>query len=285
MSFTGSEVELARSVEFFQRPDSYKRFWLNRHFQIPEGCIDPRDEERPELHIIRQTPGGAVGRAVDTVLSLNAYDNTEIGLCDALEYDDSLGQTMVATAHKRCAYDLGRGKILDEIINPSDFTKEALQRLSHESNLDFKRVTQYVGRLRLSAEALKSSIVQTNSDELLETVQNLFPHNAAVADMRGDNHAGVYIWNHHPYVGLDRGKVHRGRHPLVAQGYHDSLRATIVSVRNTPNMPSELRDLRISAAILRSAVTPAVVVGSDKRARLLHVKQGRDGLIVEEQQR
>jgi hypothetical protein len=285
MSFTGSEVELARSVEFFQQPTSYKRFWLNRHAQIPEGCIDPRDEDRPEVHIIRQTPGGAAGRAVDTALSLYAYDKTEVGLCESLAYDESLGHSMVATAHRRCAYDLGREKIIDEIIDPSDFTKEALHRISRESNLDYAQVIKRVDALRLAAEAVKKTIVSVESDAFLESVNSLFSAHSPVADVKGDNQAGVYIWNHHPYVGLDRNKVHRGKTPLVAHAYHDNVRATIVSVRSTPNMPTPLRDLRIAAVILRSAVTPAVVVGNDARARLLHVKQGRDGLLVEEQLR
>jgi len=123
-----------------------------------------------------------------------------------------------------------------------------------------------------------------NPDALLEAVDSCYPDHENVGSMLGDNAAGIYIFNHHPYVGLDRAKVHRGENPLQVQAYHTSIRASLEGLLGL-TMPGELKNLRLAAFILREAATPTVLIGKDPRINILHVVPGPRGLQFEQQYR
>lgn len=275
-------------MAFFTNPANYGPFHLNSRNQRAYGCIDPRDEERDNLHIIVQTPGGAAGLGYDQSIAYAAYANEAADLKSGVGHDSRLRRATVATGHHVCAFLLGVAKVNAEIANPSEMTKDTLGTLSARYGLDDRPTFKSdIVSISDAAKRNQKMLEDVNPDDLLATVDSSYPHHNNVGAMLGENTAGIYIFNHHPYVGLDRAKVHRSQEPLIVQAYHSSTRASYEGLLGL-TLPRELKNLRLAAFILREAATPTVLIGSDRRINILHVvsnDRASRGLQFEQQYR
>lgn len=282
MTFTSDAVEMGRSLEFFERPDSYGPFRINARHQMGVGCIDPRDEERQNLNIIVQTPGGAGGKGFDSALSLHAYDGTAFEIVRGLDYDRTLQRPTISTAHPGCAFMNGRVAVAQEIYNPSDFSVHILATFIARYGLKDSGIEENIERIQNSAGISLDAIEKVDPDVFLDEVNKMYPTHNNVAPMNGANKAGIYIFNHHPFVGLNRHKVHRGDNPLAVQAYHDSTRASISNLEGIVEMPKDLKGLRLAALLLRSVATSAVLIGDKPDVKILQVVPTAEGTQVEE---
>lgn len=288
MSFSGDFAEQARSMEFFTDPKNYGQFYLNSHNQRTYGCIDPRDEARATLHVIMQTAGGAAGLAYDQTMAYAAHKGNGVDLAEGVTYDSQLRKVTVATGHHACAFLNSVAAVNAEIADPSAMTLDTLGRLAARYGLD-ERTTFHadIKRIQDTAKRNQDVLANTNPGDFLKATHESYPHHENIGAMRGDNHAGIYIFNHHPYVGLDRSKVHRSAEPLSVQAYHSSTKASLEGLLGL-TLPRELKNLRLAAFILREAATPTVLVGDDPRVRFLHIVPSvtaSHGLQFEEQYR
>ncbi len=281
MAFLENPFEQGRTVEFLFNPGNYGGFQLDSEHNRALGCIDPRSEDRQRNKIIVQTPGGGVGIAHDIALTKLARGTDIYNPVACIKDEPTLDTAYVITAHKRCAYEAGTEKVLQEIIQPSDFTIGLLRR--------FQRRYYEVGGMRREhrriqevAEKALPQMDDVRRANLINAVDDLNPDKLTVADMIGENMAGVYTFNHHANVGLDREKMHRGSHKLVVQTYHDSLQASLNLVWNTPGLPKGARQLRAAALLWRSVATAGVLIGADERVKILEVSPSSEGVVVEE---
>lgn len=288
MSFSGDIAEQSRSMAFFMDPANYGPFYLNSRNQRAYGCIDPRDEERDKLNVIVQTPGGAAGLAYDQTTAYAAFTGEPADLKAGVTYDSLLRQATVATGHRACAFLVGVPKVNAEIANPSEMTKDTLGRLAARYGLDDRPTfKQDIISISDAAKRNQDKFNEVNPDELLETVDSSYPDHENVGSMVGKNAAGIYVFNHHPFVGLDRAKAHRSQEPLQVQAYHSSTRTVLEGLLGL-TMPRDLKNLRLAAFILREAATPTVLIGDDPRINILHVVPNihvPHGLQIEQQYR
>lgn len=218
-----------------------------------------------------QTAGGAAGLAYDQTVAYAAYKDKVGDLCEGVGHDSRLRKVTVATGHQGCAFLLGIAKVNAEIAHPSEMTKDTLGRLSARYGLG-ERISFKSDVVKISDAAKRSQEMfeAVDPQQLLETVDSSYPDHTNVGSMIGQNAAGIYIFNHHPYVGLNRANVHRSQEPLTVQAYHSSTRATYEGLLGL-KLPRDLKNLRLAAFILREAATPTVLIGSDPRINILHV--------------
>lgn len=275
--------EIARSREVFMDPQTYRGFDLNGDHQRIVGCIDPRDEDRDRLKIIAQTPGGAAGKGLDALLALTAFDpqgERSYSIDDGLRYDSDLQRATVAGAHKGCRFILGLSGVVSEMTNPQDITTDTERSLINRYGLRDTGVEERIEAIADAARRQQDELAKVSPDTLLETVNGLYPHQQNVSAMRGENRAGFYILNHHPYAGLDRARIHRGENPLLVQAYHDNVRASKDSLEGTLGMPAEVKLLRLAALLRRTAATRTVLSTPDME--YLDVVPGPHGLQVQQ---
>jgi len=278
--------EVARSFELFSDPRSYRPFDLTADHMRIVGCIDPRDEDDPGvLKTIVQTGGGAAGSGLDASLSLTAADdNNRVYLLEeGLRYDSKLHLTTVAGGHNNtCRFIHGLGLVAKEITAPSDFTDDTMRRFVRRYELDEDSLRSDTAKVIDATKRSMDVIESINPSALLGTINSLYPYHPNVREMRGGNRAGFYIMNHHPHVGLDRMLVHRGDNPLTVHAYHDNPRAMMDSLAATPGMPGDVKRLRLSALLLRTAATRSVLCSGGAALKLLDVVPTRRGLQVQE---
>lgn len=282
MSHNSDSYEVARSFEVFTDPKSYKQFDLTKDHMRMVGCIDPRDEQDDDLKVIMQTAGGAVGKGHDAALAHTAMDGEPHSLEIGMKEDRLLQRSTVAGAHGNgCRFILGLETVTREIIDPSDRTKYRLGKLVSRYEHDKTDFYANFSRIQDAAKLNLDAFAEVSADEILETVDDLYPLHPNVRAMNGENRAGFYILNHHPYTGLDRSLVHRGDNPLTVHAYHDSVRATNDSLLGTVGMSAERKGLRLAALFSRIAATQTVLCQNDPSMIYLDVVPTVHGIQVE----
>jgi hypothetical protein len=276
--------EVARSRDVFMDPETYQGFDLTTDHRRIVGCIDPRDEERDHLQVIVQTPGGAAGKGLDASLALTAFDNGErvYTIDDGLHYDSELQRATVAGAHQGCRFILGLADVLAEMTAPQDITTDTERGLISRYGLKDTGVEKRMRAIADAAMRQQEEITKITPDTLLGTVNTLYPLQQNIVAMRGENRAGFYILNHHPWAGLNRARVHRGENPLRTQAYHDNVRASKDSLEGTVGMPPEVKLLRLAALLRRTAATRTVLCADQPNMEYLNVVPAPRGLQVEQ---
>lgn len=281
MAFLANQFEQGRTVEFLLNPDHYAGFQLDSEHNRALGCIDPRPEDRRTNKIIVQTPGGGVGVAHDGALTELATGESTYNPLVCIKREPILDTAHVITAHKRCAYEASTERVLEEMIEPSDFTLGLLKRFQ-QRYFDGNGIRPELERIKNAAEVALPQMEIVRRANLLSTVDSLYPDKLTVADMIGENKAGVYTFNHHPNIGLDRERMHNGSHQLEVQTYHDSLQASLNLVWNAARLTHEARTLRAAALLWRSVATAGVLIGNDPRVKILEVTPTSRGVMVNE---
>ena len=178
----------------------------------------------------------------------------------------------------------GLSKVNEEIAHPTTMTEDTVDRLTARYELRDAEFERNIIRVKDTAKRNQDILSTTDPDDLLLKIEEAYPSHEVVNDMVGDNKAGIYIFNHHPFLGLKRDRVHRGDRPLEVQAYHDNVSASIGNLRATEGL-RELKGLRLAALIMRIAATPTVLIGSDERINILHVVTTPSGYQVEQQPR
>lgn len=283
MAHLENAFEQGRTVQFLFDATNYGGFEVDTEGNRAVGCMDPRPEQRRQHMIIVQTPGGGIGIAHDTALTRLAMGESRYSPSESIKNDPSLDAAYVITGHNRCAYDAGVVSVLQETLEPGAFTLGLLKRFQRRY-FDGNGIANELVRIQ---EAAGKAIpqLQQQKEDVLSAVDSLHPGKLTVADMVGENKAGVYTFNHHPNVGLQREKMHRGAHPLDVQTYFDCIQASLNMVWNTNGLRHDERKLRAAALIWRSAATASVLVGSDERYKLLEVEPSSKGIQVTELRR
>lgn len=275
--------ELERSLDFFTNPRSYAPFDLTTDLRRVVGCIDPRPEDRDVMKTIVQTPGGAVGHAHDAALAMTVESGELFEAAEAEARRQQMGPsavpawlggvatlglgfrnyqsmrvtTGVMDAHHGCAFNNLLLNVLEEEANPSDLTLDTIARWSsrYESHGDLRSP---IKKISAAAGRLHGHILENGpGEDILDVVNEAYPHHPNITSMVGDNQAGLYIVNHHPHAGLNRERTHRGANPVKVQAYHSNLGASMSEVANL-EMTGGIRmgrDLLAGAVLLRSAAT------------------------------
>jgi hypothetical protein len=302
-------AEVSRSLEVFTDPTTYQGFDLTPDGRRMVVCLDPRDEEdqrrratamhdgvveaidrherrqqrQRKLPVAVQTGGGASGKGVDSSLALTAFEGRLVTLDEGLRYDSELQRSTLAGAHIGCRFNMGIMAVVQEMIEPSDITNDTFRSLAKRYELTGAGIDQRRDEIRAAAELLLPQLVELTPEAILDTVNQLYPYHQNVVSMRGENRAGLYILNHHPYVGLNRNRVHRGNNPLVVQAYHDSVRATLDSLMGTVGMPSGVKELRQAALLARIAATRTILCADTPDMKYLNVVPTSRGIQIEQE--
>jgi len=274
------------SYEFFTRKSSYDAFSLTKDHNRIIGCIDPRDpiDVAPGDHkVVIQTAGGAAGEGLDAAIHITAHNNRVFDIETAIERDKNLRGIMVLGAHHDCKFIKGMPSVLQEMHQPSDFTKESAEKWAeffHHS--DFYK--QSIDRV-MSAAGLQLDFLQQkdNLNHLVDHIDSLRPDHSNVKRLLGDNNARVYVTNLHPHVGYNRdAKFKKPANAPLIQGYHDSLAASIGDVNKSHFMDNDERLTRITSMILRSAATRSVLTSDFPDTRFVEVTPSPQGLKFKE---
>lgn len=275
-------LEFERSRNFFTNPKSYVPFDLTRDRKRIVSCIDPRDEHRDSVKTTVQTAGGAVGEGVDAAITMSIMREEVTSIETGLASDRNLRKTTLPGAHHNCAFVGELPVILEEETDPSSFTLDALIRWA---NLYQVRdvIDTNLSRVKDAAALQQNLVQQRGTESLVEFVDELYPDHPNVTEVIGENQARIYVVNHHPYVGLNRAALHR-EESLSVQGYHDSLRAVTDDLNNTLGLKPEVRGIRLTAAMLRSAAVRTILGGMHSDTEYYEVVVTDRGPQVEQQE-
>jgi hypothetical protein len=271
--------EVARSLDFFTDPNSYKPFSLEPNtLRRVLACIDPRDEHQVDpLPVAVQTSGGAIGEGVDSAVALTAVNGEPRTIQEGIDADLSVRHGLKLAAHQSCKFVGYLAVVLNEMASPSDFTLDTLGRY-----VSFYQFEDVVTPSALSSIQDGVRVVaEQDLDEhaLVSHVDGLYPeHN--VSTMVGDNHASIYVVNHHPHAGLDRTLKHR-EEGLSVQGYHDSLAATIADLELS-RLDPEIRVARLIAQLLRATAVRTVIGSGHDDMIYLEVQMTEHGPQINE---
>lgn len=278
--FSQSQSEVARSIEFFTNPESYKPFELDAQQSRAIGCIDPRDQETErQLRVVVQTAGGAAGEGTDAAIAFRVSGRMpNATIKDGLSEDLTVRHTARLCAHHACKFIGALPEVLEEMAEPSDFTEDAVRRWSK-----YYEVGELLGsdERKKVAEAARDMHKDAPSEaDLLDHIDRLYPDASNVVNMRGENNAKLYVVNHHPFVGLDREQKHREER-LEVHGYHDSLAASLSDLW-LARLPSDVLRPRVISLILRAAAVRTLIGGVDGDTTFLEVQQTPNGPQVTE---
>lgn len=254
MPLINNQLEVERSLEFFTDPQSYTAFDLDESQRRILGCIDPRDQEATKLLTLVQTAGGAVGTGLDYAIARTAATGHTTTIEQGIVADRNVRRSTKLGAHANCKFVAGIPVVLDEMVDPTDFTQNGVERWINYYEFGDDITTSVFRKVQDSARRLR----ERSYDEaaLLDNVDRLYD-TKNVVDMSGDNTAQIYVVNHHPHVGLNRQKKHREA-DIQVQGYHDSLGATIGDVLAS-RMTRKGRTYVLASLILKEAAVRTVI--------------------------
>ncbi len=197
---------------------------------------------------------------------------------DGLLEDGTVRHVARLCAHHACKYIGSLPHVLEEMASPSEFTQTSFDRWVHYYELGSYFNDDDTKAVQESAATLAQDIHEESV--LLEVVDRMYPSSNNVVKMNGTNNAGIYVVNHHPYVGLDRQKKHREEN-LQVQGYHDSLAASIGDLLMARLKPEVLHK-RLSAHVLRAAAVRTLIGGVDGSTTYLEVQPTAHGPQINE---
>lgn len=261
MPIINEQLELERSQEFFTDPQSYTAFDLDESERRILGCIDPRDQVSDRLLTVVQTPGGGVGSGLDRSIARTAITGEAVTFQESVTVDRNVRPSFILSAHYDCKLAKSVPAVLDEMANPTPFTEFTAERWIDYYGL-YRDITRPVlSKVQDAAKKLQEEkYKEYEEEELLNSVSRLYDAENLVT-MAGENRARIYMVNHHPNVGLDRQKKHRGENPLKVQGYHDSLGATVDELRRfgLSRRSHEQRKYVLGAHVLKAAAVRSVI--------------------------
>lgn len=257
----------ARSEEFFTNPDSYSRFSLTSDAKMILDCIEPRDRlnaEPGDYKVVIQGPGGAIGEGNDHAMAVNAYDGTEITTAEGMHQNAVYRPFLVLDAHYSCAYDAGQAAVAGEMARSSEFTLDTVIELARHFNEE-DTVRRTLPKIAVAAARQEEVILTGPQQDLVTHASNIYPHHHNVDEVDGPPLARTYVFNFHPHLGKDRNAKPEDREEArKIQAYCDSIGANVLYLcGNTPRLNSELRGLRLTAMLARTAAT-RTVISTDK---------------------
>jgi hypothetical protein len=282
------EFEIDRSREFFfgHHPEAYEGF------DVIDGmtasiCMDTRPAQLPsdERHLTSMMgPGGEIGEATDHSLGLTVIKDRLVTPEEALGPDMDLRRATLHSAHYDCWYSGNFSLINEEVANPSDETRSAVQRWSDLGELGRMATDTALEDVQGAAGLLVAELETRDTetmDHMIPTINAAHPGRHNVTHMEGTPTPKFYIVSHWPNVGLNRHVKHKVER-IQGQAYFDSLTPRVNNIRNTYELGHNLRALRVSALLLRSAATRTVVNAAKTAAGAplenWEIEMGRNGL-------
>lgn len=290
MAQAASPEAIAASQAFFTRHDSYGPFDLTRDNKMIIGCIEPRDQENTphgEYKTIMQTPGGAPGEGLDAALALTIKNDELTPIEDGMDTDCDSRPVTVFGAHHDCAFIANLVPVVEEMSDPSDFTVESVEKWSRYFN-DGDHVAATLGKVSTAAARMAEYLNENgHMDDLVDHADELYPEHSNVVHVKGPAGAYVYVTGLHPHIGKNRNmKPTDPEEAMNVRAYHDSLAATIDNLRGANKLEPEIRGLRATAMLLRSAAARTVITrGKLDKMTLLEVAPAntRNGIKITEQ--
>lgn len=257
---------IGKSQEFFSNTGNYGPLALTYDFRSIVDCIEPRDRlgvPQGQHVITMQTPGGGPGEANDAANALTVIEKRLVTIEEAMESDRRHRPQTVFWAHPGCAFLKNLIAVNREMANPSDFTLEGFYRwAAHIGQLEHAKSTLWQSRegAAYQADYLEG---QVEVEGILQHADELFPDHDTVRDVKGENTSRVYVVNLHPRIGKDRNK--KPADPDEAQqiqAYHDTPAATVENLRTENAIPNEVRGVRVTNMLLRSAAARTIITAA-----------------------
>ena len=265
LTISASELKdlTAISREYFLDPASYTtELSRTKDGLIIVGCIEPRHPasanparlgEAAKARNIVQTPGGSVGVGVDAAIAMAVIENRQVAIQDGLLDERDRRTTSVLDSHENCRFINLLAPITERAAAPDEKSLERFRRWSnlHELVLTKRQQTHLTDAY---AQLHEYYVTNGHASELVEFVDGSYPEYRNVRGVVGPNISRTYVVNHHPDRVLDRVKKSRLEGGLMIQAYHDSLGATLNTLKYS-GLDRDERLLRAGSLVLRSAVT------------------------------
>lgn len=282
----------AASEEFFTDPRSYRSFDLTRDFRQIIACVEPRNEKKEPGKRVKtavQTAGGGAGEAFDRAISQTAAREELVTVEDGfLQERNRRGETVLG-AHHSCKFVDGMLHIEDEIIDPSDFTLDDLERTLQRYGLR-EDIEPIIHSVQEAAKMQREHTLVHGSSNLQSLIDKSYPRHSNLAHVIGTNLSSIYVTNQHPYIGLDRDRKARlsegetEGHATPLQGYHESRRAAFLDIFHTYyRLNARERQYRVGAFALRSSASRTVLGRLREGTQFYELKQGPNGIVIAEQ--
>jgi hypothetical protein len=266
------------SLEFAENPRSYQPIELTKQGFYPVVCMHPTGFVDNDYGPSVQTGGGGAGLVIDSALAHGGiYNADEITFEQAVEKNNMTHRHTQPHIHKLCALIGNVIPVLEEIVEPSEFSVDNSRLLQKEIGLEVNAKKE--AKIRSAASRLLDSIVRVDPVEhVMSTFSYVHPKNN-VQQPDGENRSVVYNINTHPLLSKDDRKKPDTSDPQAIQMYHDGLGATVL-VHSFANLPREERELAAIGAVLRSASTQTkITAGKLDNMHLIRTRVGAKGLI------
>lgn len=289
-----SNPELSESIElsqdFFTDHSSYAPFDLTSDKKTIVDCIEPRDAEdvpHGEYKVTVQTGGGGSGEGLDAAVALTIIGGEVATVEEGMSKDKVDRPQLVLGVHHDCTYMKHLADVTAEMRNPSDFTKDTVDRYSRYFN-EREHVERTLGGVMIAVAGINEYLGERKHiDSLIAHADDLYPEHANVKHVRGPGLSRTYVTNLHPFVGKNRNmKPCEPEEAIKIQGHHDSIAASVNLLRGANQLDSQTRGYRFTSMLLRSAATRTVVTGGWDEATLLEVRpaaNSKSGLKISEQ--
>lgn len=288
-----SAPELAESIElserFFKDHNSYAPFDLTSDKKSIVDCIEPRDAEGVEYgeyKVTVQTSGGGSGEGLDAAIGMTIAEGQLVTVEEGMSADKKDRPRLVFGVHHDCTYMKHLADVTAEMRDPSDFTKDTVERYGRYFN-EQDHVERTLGGVMMAAATINEHLGdKKHIDSLIAHADDLYPEHANVKHVRGPGLSRTYVINLHPFVGKNRNmKPSDPEEAVKIQGHHDSLGASVNLLRGENQLDAQTRGNRLTAMLLRSAATRTVVAGGWESPLLLEVRpaSSKSGLAIIEQ--
>lgn len=254
----GSPDSIRMSQEFFSDPRSYAGFDRLPDGRDMVGCVEPRDPagvEHGDFPVVVQTGGGAVGEGLDAALSLTIVAGRAVSPETGMGLDRRARTHTAFGAHLDCAMVGAIRDVTAEMADPSEFTLDSVRTWAAFFG-EGPHVRSTLGHV-MTAAGMELDLLDRRGD-----MGHLVKYADRTEEVRGEKGARVYTVNLHPGLGQDRNaKPEDPGQADKVKGYHDSLGASVLRLREDPGLTSRLRGLRLTSTLLRAGALRTVIAG------------------------
>jgi hypothetical protein len=247
----------ARSVAFYEDSNHYLHVDLNK-YPIIIDCIDPRNKFVGEFFsklVTVQGPGGKIGVGHDMAIAQDASHN--LGPSTAKEGADIYSRIGPGVAYPHdnvCRYAKGYAAVAHEERNPSDYTRDTLERWYDIHG--FEPSNQIRNKVKdAQSRHLELTLAhggEQNPDDFIDPkwseVERAHMH------VVGPNLSRSYIVTHPNDIRVDRDTRRR----MGVQGYHDNIGAMLEIYANL-KVSGRQKEILGLLALSRSVATRTIV--------------------------
>lgn len=274
----------ASSEIFFTDSHSYTGFDLTSEGRRYNACEEPRNEVRERgkpIPTAIQTAGGGGGEGFDRAITQTVMTGDLMPWAEGTRQEKTLRGNIAMGGHLNvCKFIDGIVLVENEIITPSDFTREDYERTWRMYDIE-EDMTPVLPKVQDAVKRQQEHTAKHGTSDVLNIID---PEH--LKEVEGSNLAGIYVTNHHPHLGLDRDKKARlsdeeGAFPL--QGYHQSRRAAYLDLYNSYSR-RDVRTVRMCALLARLSAVRTVLGQLREDTKFYEAVPGPHGLVIFQQE-